>query len=212
METLVELVANRTDDLIVANDGVRQFILLTRLLFPVEYGPLRSNSNIDGLMYRKNKNPFRQANSAPELFMALGKRISFETEPGPSREETKAKVHPRSESVEGGFIGLFSAAANQARSGIKKHETTRSMSSIKRDVKKKAPPRPEDRDSFSRSSPLSFVTPKMFGLLFHCRKLSLCMVAKIECERRGKQDDVNHGSIRGSWPIAISGYPRGHSV
>jgi hypothetical protein len=23
---------------------------------------------------------------------------------------------------------------------------------------------------------------------------------------------VNHGSIRGSWPIAISGYPRGHSV
>jgi hypothetical protein len=23
---------------------------------------------------------------------------------------------------------------------------------------------------------------------------------------------VNHGSIRGSWPMAISGYPRGHSV
>src|SRR5271170_5026157 len=23
---------------------------------------------------------------------------------------------------------------------------------------------------------------------------------------------VNHGSIGGSWPIAISGYPRGHSV
>jgi hypothetical protein len=23
---------------------------------------------------------------------------------------------------------------------------------------------------------------------------------------------VNHGSIRGSWPIAISGYPRRHSV
>jgi hypothetical protein len=38
------------------------------------------------------------------------------------------------------------------------------------------------------------------------------MVAKFECARRGKQDDVNHGSIRGSWPIAISGYPRGHTV
>src|SRR5271170_6171687 len=24
--------------------------------------------------------------------------------------------------------------------------------------------------------------------------------------------NVNHGSIRGSWPIAISGYPRRHSV
>src|SRR6266567_5193573 len=23
---------------------------------------------------------------------------------------------------------------------------------------------------------------------------------------------VNHGSIRGSWPMAISGYPRGHNV
>ncbi len=86
------------------------------------------------------------------------------------------------------------------------------MSSIKRDVKKKAPPRPEDRGSFSRSSPLCFVTLKIFGLLSHSRKVSLLMVAKFECERRGKQDDVNHGSIRGSWPIAISGYPRGHSV
>ena len=25
-------------------------------------------------------------------------------------------------------------------------------------------------------------------------------------------DLANHGSIRGSWPIAFSGYPRGHSV
>jgi hypothetical protein len=25
-------------------------------------------------------------------------------------------------------------------------------------------------------------------------------------------DGVNHGSIRGSWPMAISGYPRGHNV
>src|SRR5947209_6100565 len=65
------------------------------------------------------------------------------------------------------------------------------MSSIERDVKKKAPPRPEDRGFFSRSSPLCFVTLKVFGWLSHSRKLSLRMVAKFECERRGKQDDVN---------------------
>jgi len=87
-----------------------------------------------------------------------------------------------------------------------------SMSSIKRDVKKKAPPRPEDRGSFSRSSPLCFVTSEEVRLVVHSRKLSRLRVAMVECERRGKQDDVNHGSIRGSWPIAISGYPRGHSV
>jgi len=63
------------------------------------------------------------------------------------------------------------------------------MSSIKRDVKKKAPPRLEDRGSLLRSSPLCFVTLKMFGLLFHSRKLSLLLVAKFECERRGKQDE-----------------------
>ena len=49
---------DRTDDLIVRNDGVRQFILLTRLHFPAEYGPLRSNSNRDGLR------------SLPQLFLA----------------------------------------------------------------------------------------------------------------------------------------------
>src|SRR5579859_2803628 len=88
----------------------------------------------------------------------------------------------------------------------------RSVSSIKRDVKKKAPPRPEDRRCFSRSSPLCFVTSEDARLVVHSRKLSLLLVAKLGCARRGKQDDVNHGSIRGSWPIAISGYPRGHSV
>ena len=33
--------------------------------------------------------------------------------------------------------------------------------------------------------------------------------------KQGKRNgylSVNHGSIRGSWPIAISGYPREHSV
>ncbi len=63
------------------------------------------------------------------------------------------------------------------------------MSSIKRDVKKKAPPRPEDRDCFPRSSPLGFVTLKMFGLWSHSRKLSRLLVAKLECARRGKQDE-----------------------
>jgi len=49
-------------------------------------------------------------------------------------------------------------------------------------------------------------------MLSHSHEVSLLLVAKLECARRGKQDDVNHGSIGGSWPIAISGYPRGHSV
>jgi hypothetical protein len=30
--------------------------------------------------------------------------------------------------------------------------------------------------------------------------------------KRNRYLSVNHGSIRGSWPIAISGYPRAHSV
>ena len=30
--------------------------------------------------------------------------------------------------------------------------------------------------------------------------------------KRSRLLRVNHGSIGGSWPIAISGYPRGHSV
>jgi hypothetical protein len=85
------------------------------------------------------------------------------------------------------------------------------MSSIKRDVKKN-PPRPEDRGCFSRSSPLCLVTLERFGLWSHSHKVSLLLMVKFECARRDKQDDVNHGSIRGSGPIAFSGYPRGHSV
>jgi len=67
--------------------------------------------------------------------------------------------------------------------------------SRKRGVKKKAPPRPEAEISFSRSSPLCFVTSEDVRLVVHSRKLSLLLVARIECARRGKQDDVNHGSI-----------------
>ncbi len=65
------------------------------------------------------------------------------------------------------------------------------MSSIKRDVKKKAPPRPEDRGSFSRSSPLCFVASEDVRLVVvvHSRKLSRLLVATIECARRGKQDE-----------------------
>ena len=87
-----------------------------------------------------------------------------------------------------------------------------SMSSIKRDVKKKAPPRPEGRFLSRDPAHCSFIPLEKFGLWSHSCQFSVRMVAKFECERRGKQDDVNHGSIRGSWPIAISGYPRGHSV
>src|SRR5215469_1972033 len=69
-----------------------------------------------------------------------------------------------------------------------------------------------DRNRFSRSSPLCLVTSEGARLVVHSRTFSLLLLAKLECARCGKQDDVNHGSIRGSWPIAISGYPRGHSV
>jgi hypothetical protein len=56
-------------------------------------------------------------------------------------------------------------------------------------------------------------SPEEVWLVVRSRKrFSAAVVAKFECKRRGKQDEVNHGSIRGSWPIAISGYPRGHSV
>ena len=64
-----------------------------------------------------------------------------------------------------------------------------SMSSIKRDVKKKAPPRPEDRGSFSRSSPLGFVTSEDVRLVVHLVSSLCCLVARLECARRGKQDE-----------------------
>ena len=65
---------------------------------------------------------------------------------------------------------------------------------------------------FLEIQPTVFGYPEDAWLGVHSRKLSQPMGALFECERRGKQNDVNHGSIRGSWPIAISGYPRGHSV
>lgn len=88
--------------------------------------------------------------------------------------------------------------------------------------RKKLSPRPEDEKScVSISSPLSLrafpdllrdfplevfllrlVFPAGGDNAYRVRGLS-----KRECCVSG-----NHGSIRGSWPIAISDYPRGHSV
>src|ERR1700730_2740896 len=87
-----------------------------------------------------------------------------------------------------------------------------SMSSIKRDVKKKSSALTGGSRLFLEIQPTCFVTPEEVWPVIHSRKVSLLLVVKFESARCGKQDDVNHGSIRGSWPIAISGYPRGHSV
>ena len=63
------------------------------------------------------------------------------------------------------------------------------MSSIKRDVKKKAPPRPEDREFVLEIQPTLFRFSEEVWLVVHSRKLSLRLVAKLECARRGKQDE-----------------------
>jgi len=90
--------------------------------------------------------------------------------------------------------------------------TILSMSSIKRDVKKKVLPRPE---SFSRSSPLNFHFSGEAWPIAHAHKFPPRMVAMPSSSRERQarlRFKVNHGSIRGSWPMAISGYPRGHNV
>jgi hypothetical protein len=98
-----------------------------------------------------------------------------------------------------------------------------SMSSIKRDVKKKVLPRPDAEKIFvSRSSPLPVSVPldllERFVLLACLPFPWLSSSGGDDANRvlrLGKRTwylCVNHGSIRGSWPIAISGYPRRHSV
>jgi hypothetical protein len=84
---------------------------------------------------------------------------------------------------------------------------------------KKLLPQPEaERIFVSTSSPL-FVGV----LLDHSRGFSLACgpVPAVSSSggdnanrvlKLGKRISVNHSSIGGSWPIAISGYPRGHSV
>jgi hypothetical protein len=89
------------------------------------------------------------------------------------------------------------------------------MSSIKRDVKKKLLPRPEGEVSVSRSSPLKFRFSGEAWPIAHAHKFPPRMVAMPSSSKEQQAKlvlKVNHGSIRGSWPMAISGYPRGHNV
>jgi hypothetical protein len=87
------------------------------------------------------------------------------------------------------------------------------MSSIKRDVKKKTPPRPEG-EIFSRDpAHCSFATVEKFGWLSILVGFLMVAMPSSSKERQARLlFKVNHGSIRGSWPMAISGYPRGHNV
>jgi hypothetical protein len=96
------------------------------------------------------------------------------------------------------------------------------MSSIKRDVKKKVPPRPDGEKIFvSRSSPLPVSVPLDSLERFLCGLFAYPWLSSSSGDDADRVLDlasgpwylgVNHGSIRGSWPIAISGYPRRHSV
>ena len=68
---------------------------------------------------------------------------------------------------------------------------------------------------FSRSSPLKLRFSGEAWPIAHAHKFPARMVAMPSSskERQAKLVlKVNHGSIRGSWPMAISGYPRRHSV
>src|SRR5271169_67501 len=99
---------------------------------------------------------------------------------------------------------------------------TPSVSSIKRDVKKKVLPRPEaEKILVSRSSPLTVSAPRLRSRGFALACLPFPWVSSSGGDhanrvlKLGKRTwcwSVNHGSIGGSWPIAISGYPRRHSV
>jgi len=89
------------------------------------------------------------------------------------------------------------------------------MSSIKRDVKKKLLPRPDGEGLVSRSSPLTFGFVGEAWFVVHAHKIPQRMVAMPSSSKERQAGLVlkgNHSSIRGSWPMAISGYPRGHSV
>jgi|ERR1019366_2247155 hypothetical protein len=69
--------------------------------------------------------------------------------------------------------------------------------------------------SFSRSSPLKFRFSGEAWPIAHAHKFPLRRVAMPSSSREWQARrvlKVNHGSIRGSWPMAISGSPRGHNV
>jgi hypothetical protein len=88
--------------------------------------------------------------------------------------------------------------------------------------RKKVLPRPDAEKIFvSRSSPLPVSVPldSLERLVVACLPFPwLSSFGGDDANRvlkLGKRTwylNVNHGSIRGSWPIAISGYPRRHSV
>ena len=95
------------------------------------------------------------------------------------------------------------------------------MSSIKRDVKKKVLPRPDAEKIFSRDPAHCEQCPSICprGFVLACLPFPWLSSSGGDDASRvlklGKRTwylSVNHGSIGGSWPIAISGYPRRHSV
>jgi len=126
------------------------------------------------------------------------------------------------------FIGNFPSVPSDGRgvpgwlrsAGVSAGEF--STSSIKRDVKKKPLPRPEaEKILVSRSSPLtvSALDCRSRGLALACLPFPWVSSSGGDHANRvlklGKRTwylSVNHGSIGGSWPIAISGYPRRHNV
>jgi hypothetical protein len=60
----------------------------------------------------------------------------------------------------------------------------------------------------------SFTSLERFGLLSILVSFS-ALVTMLSSLRAASETGCfrgNHGSIRGSWPMAISGYPRGHNV
>ena len=87
--------------------------------------------------------------------------------------------------------------------------------SIKRDVKKKL--RLDRRSGFVSRDPahFNFCFSGQVWLCCHSPEFLCPGDGAIEFERAASETGRfggNHGSIRGSWPIAISGYPRGHTV
>jgi hypothetical protein len=86
----------------------------------------------------------------------------------------------------------------------------------------KSSPRPDAEKIFvSRSSPLPVSVPldSLERFVVACLPFPWLSASGGDDANRvlklGKRTwylNVNHGSIRGSWPIAISGYPRRHSV
>src|SRR6185312_17174899 len=80
--------------------------------------------------------------------------------------------------------------------------------------RKKLLPRPEWRFFLEIQPTVVFSSQEKFGSLsvlisFSADDDDAVEFARATSEWRLK---VNHGSIRGSWPMAISGYPRGHNV